>query len=96
MHCDAGSPNWIYICINFQCEGPASRCIYSSPKIPTDYQTDKHKNIKSPRMTGRMDGQTDRQTGGWTDIRTYILYCHSGYLNPCPAAACAVRNLLAA
>ena len=30
----------------------------------------------------------DNQMDGWTDI----LYCHSGYLKPWPAATCAARN----
>ena len=35
-------------------------------------------------MTGRTDRQMDEQK--------YILYCHSRYLNPWPAATCAVHN----
>ena len=79
MHPDTGPPKF-GICINFQCRGPASPCIYSRPKRPTDDQTDRHKITKGPRRTGR--------TNGWT----YILYCHSGDFNLWPVAACAARN----
>ena len=88
MHYDAGPQKWKCICIHLQCGGPALRCIYLSPKIPADDQTDRNKITKGPRTTGRSDGHTDEQTDGRTDI----LYCHSGYLSLWPAAACVARN----
>ena len=39
---------------------------------------------KGPRTSGRTDGRTDR--------RAEILYFHSGYLKPWPAAEYAARN----
>ena len=41
MHCDAGPLNWKGVCINFQCGGPVSLCIYLSPNRPADDHTDK-------------------------------------------------------
>ena len=43
-------------------------------------------------MTRWTDERTDIRMEGRTDGRTDILYFHSGYLNPCPAAAYAAHN----
>ena len=80
MHRDADPPNWKFICVNCQCGVPALRCFYLIPKRPADDLTDRHKTTKGPRTTRRMDE------------RTAILYCHSGYLNPWPEAACVACN----
>ena len=61
MHRDAGPTNWTLICISFQCDGPASRCVYSGPKRPADNQTDRHK-IKNSHI----------QLGEWTDIHIIL------------------------
>ena len=58
MHCDAGPLNWKGVCINFQCGGPVSRCIYSSPNRTAYDHTDRHKITKGIWTTG----QTDRRT----------------------------------
>ena len=50
--------------------------------VPPNYKLIQIKNHKESR--GRPYGQTDRWTG--------ILYFRSGYLKPCPAAACNARN----
>ena len=52
------TPNWKCICINFQCGGPAPRCIYSSPKIPADDHIDRYKIKKCPHTTVHMDKET--------------------------------------
>ena len=58
MHCDAGTPNWKYIFLDFHFAGPASQCIYSGPKRPADDWIDRHKIKKGPQTTLWMDGQT--------------------------------------
>ena len=56
IHRDAGPPKWKYICVHFQCGGPASRCIHSSPKKPADDQTNRHKITRGPWTTVQTDG----------------------------------------
>ena len=58
MHSDAGPPTCKFICINFQCGGPASQCIYSIPKRSADLQIDRHEITKGLRTTGRTYRQT--------------------------------------
>ena len=62
MRRDAGPPNCKCICINFQCGGPTTQCIYLSPKTPSDDHTDRHKITKGPWTTECMDGRTDGRT----------------------------------
>ena len=66
MNCNSVPPNWKGVCINFQCGGPVSRCIYSSPNRPADDHTDRHKITKGTWTTG----QTDRRKY-YTDTRGF-------------------------
>ena len=70
MHCEAGPPHWKFICINFQCGGPALRCIYLIPKIPTNYHTDRHNITKGEQATGQTDGRQDDRSEILTERQT--------------------------
>ena len=79
MHRNAGTPNWKYICIHFQCGVPASQWIYSSPKRRVDDQTERHKITKGPRTTRRTDGQMDGHI--IRDLRLHALRAIMGHVN---------------
>ena len=75
MHRDAGPPNRKFICINFQCECPAPRCIYLRPKRLTDDHTERQKITKGPRTTGWTDGHIILSLKGFEPVACGIMRC---------------------